>query len=312
MRAVPAAPLVAALARTGDWSEANRSRRCPDGDGHALPRALRRASSFHCPRPQRYEYDRASAMSYALLAIHSPAGRPRARGPARGRGRERLRRAGVGGRARSARGGDRRRSRSAGSCHTEWMWLASFCVLSNSISTRRPVDAVVVGVPGIDRSGPREVNALDARLADPPELARRPASARMLRAYSSTSCTSELPLGGARSAARHARLATRGSRARPGPATMSPSDCADDDHAPALRRVHALGQRATQILLARERAQALERARAHLGRIGAEEGRRDGDGLAGHEREVEREMMALEAPAPGRRGRPGVPNTVTE
>ena len=44
-------------------------------------------------------------------------------------------------------------------------------------------------------------------------------------------------------------------------------------------------------------------ARAHLGRIGAEERRRDRDRLAGHEREVEREMMALEAPAPGRRGR---------
>src|SRR5207344_3000152 len=34
----------------------------------------------------------------------------------------------------------------------------------------RPVDAVVVGMPRIDRSGPREVKALDARLPDPPEL----------------------------------------------------------------------------------------------------------------------------------------------
>ena len=38
--------------------------------------------------------------------------------------------------------------------------------------------------------------------------------------------------------------------------------------------------------------------REFLRRIGAEERRRDRDGLAGHEREVERQMMAFEAPAP--------------
>src|SRR5882724_5808479 len=41
------------------------------------------------------------------------------------------------------------------------------------------------------------------------------------------------------------------------------------------------------------------RARGHLGRIGAEERGRDGDGAAGNQREVEREeMMPLETPAP--------------
>ena len=42
------------------------------------------------------------------------------------------------------------------------------------------------------------------------------------------------------------------------------------DLEPALRRVHTLGQRPTQILLAREGAQAFDGSRAHLRRIGAD------------------------------------------
>src|SRR5262245_39588115 len=47
------------------------------------------------------------------------------------------------------------------------------------------------------------------------------------------------------------------------------------------------------------------RTRRYLGRIGAEERGRDRDGAARDQREVEREMMTLEAPAPrgGRFGR---------
>src|SRR5688572_28349788 len=75
MRAGTAAPLAASRAgREPRWA-ASRSRPYPDGDGHVVPPGPRRASSFRCPRRQRYESGRASAMSYAPGARGAPARR---------------------------------------------------------------------------------------------------------------------------------------------------------------------------------------------------------------------------------------------
>jgi hypothetical protein len=75
-----------------------------------------------------------------------------------------------------------------------------------------------------------------------------------------------------------------------------------DDAAGALRVAEAPRERAAQVLLRGEDALALLGTRRNLGRVGAEEGGRHRDRPAGHEREVERQVMALDPPAPrGRR-----------
>src|SRR5207245_8223458 len=53
-------------------------------------------------------------------------------------------------------------------------------------------------------------------------------------------------------------------------------------------------------LLARESTQPGPWTRAHLGRLGAEERGSHGERLARYQREVERQVMALEPPAPAR------------
>src|SRR5580765_4630205 len=261
MRAVPPAPLVAALARTGDWSEANRSRRYPGGDGHALPPALRRASSFHCPRPRRYEYDRAAPPSYAL---DDPAQLP--------------------GTCPGARG-------DTASCSGLPVPVAALVVRAQEIGAEvvpgivpdgvdvvgvvlriveldqhgRPVDAVVVGMPWIDRPGPREVNALDARLPDPAEMLIGQVGTHVARVLLDE-LHEELPLGRRQIDRGQAHLGREALRA-PGPRDDVAERLRRDGHAPALGRVHALGQPSTQILLVREGPQALEGPRAHLRRV---------------------------------------------
>ena len=66
----------------------------------------------------------------------------------------------------------------------------------------------------------------------------------------------------------------------------------------ALAFVKGLNQTQGPVLAVGERAQALARPLAHLSRVGAEESRRGRDDLAVLEREVEREVMPLDPPAP--------------
>src|SRR5215471_18925538 len=123
-------------------------------------------------------------------------------------------------------------------------------------------------------------------------------SARILRAYSSTRRTA-CPRWSPDMSARARPFGDARLSARPGPLTMSPSDCAAMT-VRALPLAQALDEGARQVLLRGEHPQPALRPRRHVGGIGPEEGWRHGHGLPGHQGEVEREVMALEPPAPWR------------
>jgi hypothetical protein len=160
------------------------------------------------------------------------------------------------------------------------------------------VDPVIVRVPGLDRPCPREVQPLDARLDDPSQLGVGHVGSHVAGVFLDQT---------------HQLLPLRGGQVGGGDAgrrgeSLAPAGTGDDvaqrlrgdDQSRALGGVQTLGERARQVCLARERAKAGQRARAHLGRVGPEEDRGDGDRLARHQREVQRQVVTLEAPAPGR------------
>ena len=66
----------------------------------------------------------------------------------------------------------------------------------------------------------------------------------------------------------------------------------------ALAFIEGLNQAQGSLVAIRERTQALTRSLAHLARIRAEESRRGRDDLAVFQREIERQMMPLDPPAP--------------
>ena len=68
-------------------------------------------------------------------------------------------------------------------------------------------------------------------------------------------------------------------------------------------------ERARRVFALRQDPQALLRALAHLGRVRSEEDRRAGDQRAVDDRELQRDVVALDAPAPGAPCSDGVPKT---
>jgi hypothetical protein len=161
----------------------------------------------------------------------------------------------------------------------------------------RAVDAVVVTLSRLGRAGPSEVDVVDPGRANPRELQLRGDGAQVVGVL-----LDELFHHGAL-LWRHRRdretlglaqqlefLAGRQHDVARGPIL--------DQCAGALLRVEQREQLAREVLLGPERPQAGVRPLADLGRVGAEERRRRGVDAVADEREVQRYVVALHAPAP--------------
>src|SRR4029077_3892880 len=164
---------------------------------------------------------------------------------------------------------------------------------------RRAVQAGVVGVPRGGWARPREAHVLDAGLTHPAKLVVGDVGSHVTRVRLDQAQRQRSRLG--------AEVAERDAGRRlEAVGTARPADDVTrgggrDHEAAAEARIDTTREREREILLLGERTLPALRPRGYFGRIGAEERGGHRDGTAGHECEVEREMVALEAPAPGRR-----------
>ena len=161
----------------------------------------------------------------------------------------------------------------------------------------RALHAVVMAIPPFQPAGPREGDGVPARLVDLGQVTLRHVRADAVGVFGHD--LFELLLLGS------VQLAV--GDARRGEALGGPVSAGDDvlgrdfveDGGGALLGAEGLHQFTTKVFLHAQHAETFLRTFANFGGVGAHEGGDGGDFLAVHDREAQREVMALEAPRPG-------------